>query len=517
MPGRVRFRALLFAVVILLLLAIAAHRVLYRYGRPPATHPLLPISAEPVSLTTPTPTQEELRSLVAGSNIVICVIDAARVDHVGCYGYSRDTTPNIDRLAGQSVVFEQHFCQYSETKPSTASLFTSLYPDSHLTFAKRTMTGPAFTIAQGLKAAGFHNGFFSSNHWASPQMGIGGDFDWIRPDLHPGGGPRGRGPQGSSRPASRGQVSIRDPGSLLALIQEWLEQPPPQPFSAYFHFLPPHTPYNAPDEFKEVFAGKPVPSFWRGKYPFRGIIEKGGPTEHKSPSPELVNLYDANLLWADWAVGEVERLLREAGVFENTLFIVTADHGETFGEHGYKWHPPCPYDEVIRIPLLIKFPGDEGPRGRVRSLTQSIDVLPTILDLYQAPCPTDEVQGRSLLPLLTGEADKINDYIFARTRGTPPAYVVHDLRSALLLYEGGKLRALYDLAADPWQTRNVIEEQPERAAELTEVFRRFALGQRNPPLHFVDADAATGDLPPVPEVRMSEESRRELKALGYLD
>ncbi|UCC68590.1 MAG: sulfatase-like hydrolase/transferase, partial [Armatimonadota bacterium] len=196
---------------------------------------------------------------------------------------------------------------------------------------------------------------------------------------------------------------------------------------------------------------------------------------------------------------------------------VTADHGETFGEHGYKWHPPCPYDEVIRIPLLIKFPGDKGPVGRVRALTQTIDLLPTILDLCQAPYPREEVQGRSLLPLLTGEADKINDYIFARTTGTLPAYVVHDLRWALLLYEGGKLRALYDLTADPWQTRNVIEEQPERAAELIEVFRRFALAQRNPPLHFVDAEAATRDLPPVPEVRMSEESRRELKALGYLD
>ncbi|UCC69147.1 MAG: sulfatase, partial [Armatimonadota bacterium] len=444
MAGRVRFRVFLFAVVILLLLAVAAHRVLYRYGRPPATHPVLPVSAEPVSLTTSTPTEGELRSLVAGSNIVICVIDGARVDHIGCYGYSRDTTPNMDRLAGQSLVFEQHFCQYPQTKPSTASLFTSLYPDSHLTFARRTMAGAVFTMAQGLKAAGFHNGFFSSNHWASPQMGIGGDFDWIGRFGGIGNRSAAQGDRGSrSSPGKRSSKRVRSPEALLALMQEWLEQPPPQPFSAYCHFLPPHHPYSAPDEFKEVFAGKPVPGFWQGKYPFRGIVEKGGPAEHKSPTQELVNLYDANLLWADWAVGEVERLLREAGVFDDTLFIVTADHGETFGEHGYKWHPPCPYDEVIRIPLLIKLPGDKGPVGRVRALTQTIDLLPTILDLCQAPYPREEVQGRSLVPLLTGESDKINDYNFARTTGTLPAYVVHDLRWALLLYEGGKLRALY--------------------------------------------------------------------------
>jgi len=267
---------------------------------------------------------------------------------------------------------------------------------------------------------------------------------------------------------------------------------------------------------KKIFAGKPVPSFWRGKHPFAEIAEKGGPSEHIFPTPGLVNLYDANLLWADWAVGEVERRLREAGLFDNTLFIVTADHGETFGEHGHKWHPSCPYDEVIRIPLLIKFPGENRPAGRVRALTQTIDLLPTIFDLYQVPYPREEVQGRSLVPLLTGEVEKVNDYIFSRTSGTPPAYVVHDLRSALVVYEGRGLSALYDLEADPWQTRNVIEEQPERAAELIEAFREFALTQRRSPLHFVDLDAPAAEPPPVPEVPMSEEDRRELEALGYL-
>jgi len=512
---------LLSVLIIIVLLGIAAHRVFRRPARPPAARSLASAVPEPLSLTTSTPSLEELRALVAGSNLVICVIDAARVDHMGCYGYSRNTTPNIDRLAAHSLVFEQHFCQYPQTKPSTAALFTSLYPDTHLTAAMRTMDRSTFTMAEGLRVAGFHNAFFSSNPWASPEMGIGDDFDWIRPLRRTPGGRRGTG-----GPASRGgmlrapgrgiSVSTRRPESILTSVEEWLAADPPSPFLAYVHFMPPHTPYEAPEDMKKAFAGKPVPSFRRGKYPFRGIIQEGGASEHKSPSPELVNLYDANLLWADWGVGELMDLLREAGVWDNTLFILTSDHGETFGEHGYRWHPACPYDEVIRIPLLIKFPGNAGPAGRVGALTQTIDLLPTIFDLYHVPYPADGIQGRSLMPLLTGEAEKVNDYIFSRTSGTPPAYVVRDFRSALLLYEGGKLRALYDLQADPGQTRNVIKQQPARAAELMEAFRRFAVAQRSPPLHFLDPKARTRDLPPVPEVTMSEESRRELKALGYL-
>jgi len=504
---------------------MASHRVFRRSAKLPAR--ALSAVPEPLSLTTPTPSPDELSDLVAGANLVICVIDAARVDHMGCYGYSRNTTPNIDRLAAESLVFEQHFCQYPQTKGSTASLFTALYPDTHLTFAWRTMDPSTFTLAEGLKAAGFHNAFFSSNPWASPETGIGEGFDWVRPVRRTVGGRRGAGgraggvagPGAALQAPGRGiPAGTRRPETLLALAGEWLQQAPPQPFSAYLHFMPPHTPYDAPEEMKQLFAGKPVPGYRRGKYPFRGIDDVGGASEHDSPGPDLVNLYDANFLWADWAVGEVERLLREAGLWDNTLFILTADHGETFGEHGYKWHPSCPYDEVIRIPLVIKFPGSGGPVGRIRALTETIDLLPTIFDLYRLSYPSEHIQGRSLVPLIAGEVSKVRDYVFARTSGDPPAYVVRDFHSALLLYygRGGKLRALYDLDADPGQTRNVIKQQPERAAELADAFREFAMAQRQPPLHFLDPDAPTADLPPVPEVTMSEESRRELKALGYL-
>ncbi len=520
MPGRLRARPFGWILLICALASVAVLGIARLSSGPPSTHPLLPTGPEPVSLTAPPPTLDDLRASLAGSSLVICVIDAARVDHIGCYGYPRETTPNIDRLGADSVVFEQHFCQYPDTAPSTASLLTSLYPDTHLTTAGGGLSRSVFTLAKGLKSAGFHTAFFSSNYRGSGLTGIGRDFELTRA-FGPSWDGRGRGRRAGlpddapeSRPA---QLKVRSPEGLLTLIADWLNEGLSEPFLAYIHFLPPHLPYDAPDEMKRVFAGKHPPNFWRGGYAFRGIKPRKVTSEHASPGPRLVNLYDANLLWADWAVGELERLLREADVFDNTLVIVTADHGETFGEHGYKWHPDCPYDEAIRIPLLVRFPGEARPVGRVRALSQTIDLLPTILDLYQIPYPEDQVQGRSLLPLLTGEVEEVNEYIFCRAGGQPPAYIVHDLCFALLLYQGGKLRALYDLETDPWQTRNVIEEQPERAAELIQAFRQFAMTQRRPPLDFLDPDAKVGPLPTVPEVELSDEARRELEAIGYLE
>jgi len=206
------------------------------------------------------------------------------------------------------------------------------------------------------------------------------------------------------------------------------------------------------------FYEKEPPNAWRTPYPFEEVEQELRQGEKPWSEKLYINRYDSHLLYADWAVGEVERMLREAGLFEDTLFIVTSDHGEAFGEHGYKGHTISAYDETTRVPLVMRFPRDDGPSGRVSGLTQAIDLLPTIFDLLEIPYPALGVQGRSLLPLMAGEADEVNNYIFARTAGSPPSYAVRDHRSLLILYQGGKLRALYDLEEDPRAVHNIIDE-----------------------------------------------------------
>ncbi|UCC68589.1 MAG: sulfatase [Armatimonadota bacterium] len=496
---------LLGSLLILAVLVVAGYLVLRHRGRaapPPAAGEAYGRAAVSADL----PAADDLRAVAREANVVVCVIDAARADHVGCYGYARDTTPNIDRLAGSGTAFEQHFSQYPETKMSTACLFTSQYPDTHLAYGDRRLAESTFTLAQGLRAAGLHTVLFSQNGYASPMWGLGEEFDeaYYEPHL---------------KEAGRDLPDIWRPEALLEQVECWLEKRPRSRFFAYVHFMPPHDPYIAPPGTRRYFAGQQPPEAWLSDYAFdevereRRAKERPWSEQHQG---WMLNLYDGNLRYADWAVGELERLLREAGAFESTVLIVTSDHGEAFGEHGYRGHTFSAYDETIRIPLIIKLPRLNVAGRRISALTQSVDVMPTVLDLFEAPYPRDGVQGRSLLPLMTGEAGEVNDYVFARAAGQPPSYVIRSHDWMLVLYRGGQLRALYDLKEDPRALQNVIESRPEEAGRMVEAFRAFARSQTAPPLQFVDSDARRPQLPEVNKIEVNEEMRRSLEALGYL-
>ena len=374
----------------------------------------------------------------------------------------------------------------------------------------------AFTMAGGLHEAGYQTASFSANPWTSVGMGLAQDFDIarlarrreLRPDRS--GGRLAK----SSAPDSE-RLSA-EPEAILAAFEEWLREASREPFFAYVHFMPPHHPYVAPAEMAALFAGQSPPGYRLGSFPFLQVAQVGGPESHRTCGPELVNRYDANLRYADELVGGLIGELRDAGVFDNTLLIVTADHGEAFGEHGYNWHVPCPYDEALHIPLIVRLPGNGRGVARIAALSQTLDLLPTIYDVLGVRFPRDRVQGRSLLPLLSGDASDVHDYLFARTEGNVPCYVVRDTRYVLLLYEGGKLRALYDLESDPGQVRNVIGERPDVAERLAAAFRDFAATQIVPLSQFVDETVKPRPGPQRGKVALTDDVRKELEALGYL-
>ncbi|UCC67425.1 MAG: sulfatase [Armatimonadota bacterium] len=457
----------------------------------------------PATFTGTAPKLDALRQAARDANVVLAVIDAARADHIGCYGYLRDTTPNIDRLAKESVRFERHYCQHVTTKPSTVSLLTSQHTDTHLATGNRHLLDGTFTMAGGLERARLRTVMFSSNPNASPGAGIGLDFQEVFD-------------QRDVEPLVDGWEEFTSPAALLTLIEKWVTKQGRSRFFMYVHFDPPHQPYIQPEKMTKLFQGKQPPGFEAGDFAFPVGDRELLRTCARPPLPQWINLYDANLRYADWAVGELERLLRETGVFDNTFFIVTADHGEAFGEHGYLWHERGVYEELTRIPLLIRFPGGVRPTERVEALTQTIDLLPTVFDTLMIPYPREGIQGRSLLPLITGLTDRAHDFVFCRSDGKPPSYLVRSPNWALMLWGNGEWRALYDLRVDPGQRRNVIEKHPDEAAELLEAFRSFALGQRRPPLDFLDPEA---EMPPPPEAGESEptpQMKERLRALGYV-
>lgn len=447
---------------------------------------------------------DRLRATVAGANVVYCIIDAARADHAHCYGYPRETTPNIDRLAEQGVVLQQHFVQFPETKSSTATLFTGQHHDTHLAWWTRTLREGTFTLAQAFTGSGYETVLFSQNEYASPVWGLGTHFDdcYYKPQLKA---------SGYDRPL------VWRPEALLEQVEGWLDSVPRRPFFAYVHFFPPHAPYMSPPEFAGKFRGAVPPNAWRGPYPFEEVEVQGREREQPWDEVTLINSYDGHYSYADWAVGELERLLRESGLLEKTLLIVSADHGEAWGEHGYRGHTKSAWDENTHVPLVMVFPGGKRPRERVSALTQTVDMLPTLCDLFLLPYPEDEVQGRSLLPLLTGEVTAINERVFARTMGDPPSYAVRSHDWLLILYQGGKLRALYDLRNDPRALENCIAREPEKAAEMLDVFRAFAEEQACPPLDYLDPDAPAPEPFEVPAVEPDRDMLEMIRAMGYLD
>jgi arylsulfatase len=455
----------------------------------------------------------ELKAGAKEANVLICLLDAARPDHFGCYGYQRYTTPAIDRLAQESVLFESHYCQATYTGASTASLLTGQYPETHLVSSSRPLPESAFTLERGLEQAGFRTVLFSSNVMVSPEgpYGNGRDFQetFTLSKL--------------DEVLLEGEYRAYSPEPLLRLLEDWLAQNAGSRFFAYLHFIPPHGPYAMPEEFGRIFVNLQPPGYRPDRYrpgEFDFPVERD---DVEVPAmPDWINLYDSNLRYADWATSEVERLLREAGVFENTLFIITSDHGEAFGEHGWVTHGAPWHEEVTHIPLVMRFPSGGAAGQRVTGLTESVDLLPTIFELFQIPYPETEVQGRSLLPLITGAADEIREYAFTRASGDGSKYVVRGRRYSLLLWGNREWRALYDLEVDPEQRENIIEEDPERAAELIQAFRTFAESQRRPPLRFLEAKAGPTPEPDAEEIGRTEgsglspEVRKDLRALGYL-
>jgi len=440
------------------------------------------------------------------ANLVICVLDAARADHVGCYGYRRDTTPNIDRLAEESVVFGSHFTPIPSTKPATVSLFTGLYPESHGWIGGGVGEESVFTLAKGLRAAGYRTAFFTSNVVASPEMGVGTDFEQVF------GKPSG---EGGGRATQSERDFWRTPEGLTQAFGKWLAREGESPFFAYCHFLPPHNPYDAPEAHRRFLAEAEPAPVRRGRLEFREAAPPYGTMQPYAPH-EWVNEYDANLRWADWGVGEVVRLLRERGLLENTLLVVTSDHGEAFGEHGYVFHSHAVYDEFVHIPLVIRFPGRQRLVGRVAALTQTVDLLPTVCDLYGVDYARESVQGSSLLPVLDGSGSAVREHVFASSVGPWATYLVRDPQWSLMLFRGGTLEALYDLERDPEQRTNVIDEHRDIAASMTAALEEFA-GMQGCSLSELlaprEADESAFD---GPGNTLSDEARRELKALGYV-
>jgi arylsulfatase A-like enzyme len=456
------------------------------------------------------------------TNVVLVVLDTLRADRVGCYGYSRPTTPRMDALCERGIRFANAFSTSSWTLPAHASLFTGLYPIEHgATQENTTLSGGASTLADILGAHGYATFAASANPLVSASTGLDRGFD-VFIDSWRGGGAR-------SHPAPDRHPNAR---AVMAFLDAL---PADRPFFVFVNYVEAHGPYQPPEPHRSRFLAVDTDPALLASALRRGAV--GYYMDRSSISPAefvvLNDLYDGEVARVDDLLGGLVDALEGSGRLDNTLLVVTSDHGENIGDHGHFRHVFNLYDTTVRIPLILVPPG--GTRaGEVRDEPVGlVDVFTTILARAGIAPAAGAAHGRDLLDLGDGrdETPVFAEYYFPfqalgpfperahAGRGAPLEPYLQRLRSVQvgdlrLITSSAGSRELYDLSADPGEQRNLAGErewegEEERLQTLLDVYVEHAGG--DPPL----PDAARrGARPAFGE--LDAESTRRLQELGYL-
>ncbi len=441
-------------VAILVIGAISFTLVAFTYGglrwrNPPITRP------SPAAAVSPS--HEEVTFPRRDINVVLISIDTLRADHLGCYGYGPPTSPNVDRWSREAVVFEHAFSQAPSTLPSHASIFTSMLPSHHgaLYSVGRPLPDRATTMAELLQAQGYETAGFHGAGQVSDEFGMGQGFDQY--------------------------VAVQ--GRFRNVVEEavkWLDQRSAAPFFLFLHTYEVHHPYTPDPEYLELFD-----SGYDGELPGHIMVDDlrriNGDASPQLEIDEadlrhIVATYDAEIRSMDDGFGQFVTALAKRGLRESTLLIFTSDHGEEFNEHGrVGWHSHSLYDELLWVPLVIRFPGGVYAGRRVDDLVRLLDVAPTVLDVLALPAaPTFE--GLSVRTLFDTDTPPRVAISQQDTKYAPP---VSSLRTLdWKLYEEIVVRRLYrdrlfDLRADPGEQHNVLATNLGLAWRLTARLREI--------------------------------------------
>jgi arylsulfatase A-like enzyme len=424
-------------------------------------------------------------------DIVLITLDTTRADRLGCYGYAGETTPNLDRFAKEAVVHTRAYSTTSWTLPAHASLFTGKFTASHgvryhpdgsllLTdvipgperwsqFRVRGLGEDERTLAAVLSEEGYSTGAVVAGPWLKRVMGLDRGFDHYDDD-------------GITSRNGRSAPEVTDRG--LA----WIAGNTESPFFLFLNYFDPHDPLKAHPRF---------------------IRELPAEGESNQPRGQRSQLYDAEVRFMDHNLGRLFQGLRDLGRYDGSWIIITADHGELLSEHGLIGHTNTLHEEIVHVPLIVKYPDGEGPTGADDSEAQLVDVFATILDHLGLAIPSD-VQGNPLSEVRHPLIAEFFPLEFMR-RGLRES--AEEWRGDVRTLHRGDYKfvwssigrhQLFDLSVDPRESRNLVEEKPEVAesmqAELTDYL---------------------ATLPePAPEGaprRVDSETEETLRNLGYLE
>ncbi len=428
-------------------------------------------------------------------NVVLISIDSLRADHLGSYGYSRDTSPNIDRLADEGVLFTQAMSTTSWTLPAHVSMLTGLYPQAHNVLrARERLTGSTPTLAEAMSELGYRTAAFVSAPFLNASYGMVRGFDEY--DDHSVD-------YESHAESHTGTTSPR----IHAALEQWLRGHGQDPFFVFAHYWDVHYDYAPPPPYDRMFDPD-----------YEGDLTSQGFEDNPRISPEmeprdlahLEALYDGEIAYTDSYIGKLLDLLAELNVDDRTMVVLTSDHGDEFFEHGGKGHFRTLYDEVLRVPLILRFPDRRFASNRIDDVVSLVDILPTILDVAGVDTASP-VQGRSLIPLIEGAPAPTSTTYASLKAGR--ATVRSNNHKFIYNFNSG-VSQLFDLDQDPGEQNDLIEagvgiRSPETRRAIDTLVDWLNI-QRRYRLSLPSA-------PSEPNRAIDEDLARELRALGYID
>ena len=467
------------------------------------------------------PWGDEASLAFPGAHVMLISVDTLRADRLGSYGYERDTTPNLDALAAESILFEQVFSHSPKTASSHMSLFTSLLPSVHkvrnassrLELPVLTLAGNRMTLPQVLNQSGYLNAAVACAGNIIPDMGFKRGF--------------------KQRFVSKMDDVTWHASQSLLRWNEVLADSEARSGFVFMHTYQVHGPYLPPKAFRERFAPTPsgmvterVAAYsdlpfdqqWRGmnkglgnQPPFWDGKDEWGPDEARY----LSDLYDGEVAYTDDVLGDLIDDLRDLGLLDKMVLVILSDHGEEFYEHG-SWEHDQLYAEHLHVPLIVRLPGGRRGGTRVTGTAGLIDVMPTLLELIELEGPPT-MDGTSLVPAIESGRTQNRPVVAERVMFLPYGEYAASLRSASSQVtfdiprgaDVGQLSA-FDLTADPGELSDVFDEaafaEPAADALWRELSRAFS------------AQAALDAVDSGRILRLTDAAKlTELEALGYTD
>ncbi len=436
--------------------------------------------------------------------VILISIDTLRADHLGCYGYKRETSPHIDALAEDSAVFLNAYAASPWTLPSHVSMLTSLFGVHHQVYQETDKMDPSLmTLADFMRSGGFFCTSFNGGGFVSSIYGFSKGFD----SYHEG----------------EGGVFHQDSAErVFHSVLNWLEIHRDRNFFLFVHTYQPHSPYACPFPYKVMFLDED------SRFTHLDLLSYlGGKSSIFKPLPEkerenIIGLYDGEVRYTDdKLIGPLIAKLKEMGLYEESLIVFTSDHGEEFFDHGGWGHGHSLYNEALKVPLVIKFPKEKFKGKTVNQIVTLVDIMPTVLDEMGLDFSEDEIDGRSLLPFLEGKEREDRVYladIGSNVLGSRIPKSISTNKGKWKLILSQKFRPeerdffafpppqigpveFYHLVNDPYERTNLADKNPDRVNRV---------------IHWVNEYYAKARKRKVEKAKLNEQVESQLRALGYI-